>query len=269
VGRYNDAIRANEHAVHADETYIADRRAQTFYTIAYYPHNYHFLAFAAIMAGRASRALQAARAAASKIPVDIAATAPDLQLIVAYPHLTLATFGRVEDVLREPMPRPDLRVASGLAWYARGMAFAASRRAAEARAALDSVAAASREVTSYPGDPVLNVAERVLGAEIKLRSGDAAGAIAALSEAKDIEDGLTYMEPPYWHQPVRHHLGAALLAANRPAESEQLYREDLARFPENVWSLRGLQRSLVAQRKTKEADAVRARLIIAEKEVKD
>src|SRR5687767_14198000 len=136
VGRYEDAIRANEHAVHADETYIRDQRAESFYTIAYYPHNYHFLAFAAIMAGRAGRALDAARAAASKIPLDVAATAPDLQLLVAYPHLTLATFGRVEDVLREPMPRSDLRVATGLAWYARGMAFAASRRISDARTAL-------------------------------------------------------------------------------------------------------------------------------------
>jgi tetratricopeptide (TPR) repeat protein len=266
VGRYNDAIRANEHAVHADESYIADQRAESFYTIAYYPHNYHFLAFAAIMAGRASRAVEAARAASSKIPVDIAANAPDLQLVVAYPHLALATFGRVDDVLREPMPRSDLRLATGLAWYARGMAFAASRRMNDARAALDSVRATSAELTSYPGDPVLRIAERALDAEIAVRSGRAAHAIASLVEAKEIEDGLTYMEPPYWHQPVRHLLGAALLAANRPAEAEQLYREDLARFPENVWSLRGLQRSLVAQRKTKEAETVRTRLITAERE---
>jgi tetratricopeptide (TPR) repeat protein len=252
VGRYDDAIRANEHAVHADETYIADHRAESFYTIAYYPHNYHFLAFAAIMAGRASRALEAARAAAAKIPVDIAVTAPDLQLIVVYPHLTLATFGRVDEVLREPMPRSDLRLATALAWYARGMAFATSRRMSDARAALDTVRATSAELTSYPGDPVLRIAERVLAAEITLRSGNAADAIAPLVEAKEIEDGLTYMEPPYWHQPVRHLLGAALLAADRAAEAERLYREDLARFPENVWSLGGLQRSLVAQRKRRD-----------------
>jgi tetratricopeptide (TPR) repeat protein len=249
VGRYDDAIRANEHAVHADETYIADRREQTFYTIAYYPHNYHFLAFAAIMAGRPARALEAARAAASKIPLDVAVTAPDLQLIVAYPHLTLAMFGRVDEVLREPMPRSDLRVATGLAWYARGMSFAASRRMNDARAALDSVRATSVEIASYPGDPVLRIAERVLAGEISLRSGNTADAITLLTEAKEIEDGLTYMEPPYWHQPVRHLLGAALLAANRRAEAQQLYREDLARFPRNVWSEQGLRRSMAAQKK--------------------
>ena len=115
--------------------------------------------------------------------------------------------------------------------------------------ALDTVRATSTELTSYPGDPVLNIAERVLTAEIALRSGKAQDAIASLAEAKDIEDGLTYMEPPYWHQPVRQFLGSALLAAGRPAEAERLYREDLARFPDNVWSVRGLERSLVAQRK--------------------
>jgi tetratricopeptide (TPR) repeat protein len=249
VGRYEDAIRANEHAVHADETYIADQRAESFYTIAYYPHNYHFLAFAATMAGLSSRAVEAARAAAAKIPLDIAAAAPDLQLLVAYPHVTLATFGRFDEVLREPLPRTDLRVATGLAWFARGMAFASARRLSDAAAALDTVRAASRELTSNPGDPVMNIAERVLAAEISLRSGKPADAIAPLTEAKDIEDGLMYMEPPFWHQPVRHLLGAALLELGRAAEAERLYREDLARFPKNVWSTRGLERSLLAQGK--------------------
>ncbi len=249
VGRYADAIRANEHAVHADETYIRDQRAESFYTIAYYPHNYHFMAFAATMAGLESRAIEAARAAAAKIPLDIAATAPDLQLLVAYPQVTLATFARFDDVLREPLPRGDLRVATGLAWFARGVAFANKRRFAEAKAALDTVRALSAELTTNPGDPVMRIAERVLAAEIAIRSGKPADAIAPLTEAKDIEDGLMYMEPPFWHQPVRHVLGAALLELGRTAEAERLYREDLARFPKNAWSMRGLEQSVRAPRK--------------------
>ena len=244
VGRYADAIRANEHAVHADETYIADQRTQSYYTVAYYPHNYHFLAFAATMAGLGSRAIAAARAAASKVPLDIAAVAPDLQLLVAYPHVTLATFERFDDVLREPLPRGDLRVATGLAWFARGVAFAAKRRFADARVALDTVRAISAALTTNPGDPVMNIAERVLAAQIAMRSGRPADAIAPLTEAKEIEDGLMYMEPPFWHQPVRHVLGAALLELGRAAEAERVYREDLARFPKNIWAERGLERSV-------------------------
>jgi tetratricopeptide (TPR) repeat protein len=65
VGRYADAIEANVHAVHVDETYIADQRpAMGVYVAGYYPHNYHFLSFAATMAGRSAQAIQAARAVA-------------------------------------------------------------------------------------------------------------------------------------------------------------------------------------------------------------
>ena len=53
VGRYEDAIKSNEHAVHADETYFRDHNpAVGIYMLGYYPHNYDFLAFAASMIGR-------------------------------------------------------------------------------------------------------------------------------------------------------------------------------------------------------------------------
>ena len=52
VGRYNDAIMANEHAVHTDMTYMAaENPGPGVYTIGYVPHNYHFLAFAATHGG--------------------------------------------------------------------------------------------------------------------------------------------------------------------------------------------------------------------------
>jgi hypothetical protein len=55
---------------------------------------------------------------------------------------------------------------------------------------------------------------------------------------------------------VRHYLGATLLTASRPAEAEQVYREDLRRNPQNGWSLRGLTQSLRAQHKGGEADTI-------------
>ena len=61
VGRFADAIRVNEHAVHADETYIQDQQPRAgVYTAGYYPHNYDFLAFAASMIGRSQQAISAA-----------------------------------------------------------------------------------------------------------------------------------------------------------------------------------------------------------------
>jgi tetratricopeptide (TPR) repeat protein len=85
-------------------------------------------------------------------------------------------------------------------------------------------------------------------------------AIEAFREAAAIEDGLTYIEPPLWYYPVRHSLGKALLAAGRTKEAEQAYEQDLRRFPENGWSLFGLEQSLRAQQRGADADRVKERL---------
>jgi hypothetical protein len=82
-------------------------------------------------------------------------------------------------------------------------------------------------------------------------------AIAHFEKAVQAEDGLIYTEPPDWYVPARHHLGSALLAANRAADAERVYRLDLAIYPDNGWSLRGLEQSLHAQGKTKEAGTVK------------
>jgi tetratricopeptide (TPR) repeat protein len=262
VGRYNDAIEANRHAVHADEAYLADAHEggpPGFYEIAYYPHNFHFLGFAATMAGRSSTAITAARDAARRIPVDVAAQSPELQLLIAYPHLALAMFGRWSEVHREKMPPSRLRVATALTWFARGMADVASKRIASAQAALDTVRAVAAVESRYPVSPVLQIATRVLESELLTAAGDRRAAIEALTQAMHIEDELTYMEPPYWHQPVRQLLGAALLADDKAADAARRYREDLDRFPDNVWSLRGLSRALEAQGKRSEAKEMYAR----------
>ena len=114
VGRWNEAIESNRHAVHTDETYIADQRPEGIYPIGYYPHNYHFLAFAATMAGRGDEAVRAARSAAQKTPVDVVRQVPELQGLLPYAHLALVTFGRWDEVLREPLPPADVPIAGGL-----------------------------------------------------------------------------------------------------------------------------------------------------------
>src|SRR5215213_2324533 len=46
VGRWNDAVQANQHAIHSDEEFIEGQHPMGVYPLAYYPHNIHFLAFA-------------------------------------------------------------------------------------------------------------------------------------------------------------------------------------------------------------------------------
>ncbi|HJS42156.1 MAG TPA: tetratricopeptide repeat protein, partial [Gemmatimonadales bacterium] len=120
-----------------------------------------------------------------------------------------------------------------------------------------------RRSAGFTGDPatspIPHIAPRMLAGEIALRAGDAAGAVAQFEAAAAIEDALLYDEPPLWYYPVRHALGRALLAAGRAADAERAYREDLARFPENGWSLFGLKQTLEAQGRSAEAERVARR----------
>ena len=74
-----------------------------------------------------------------------------------------------------------------------------------------------------------------------------------------LQEGLRYYEPPEWYYPVRESLGRMLLAAEKPAEAERVFREDLKRTPANPWSLHGLAESLRAQKREKEAIEVEER----------
>jgi tetratricopeptide (TPR) repeat protein len=260
VGRWADAIAANEHAVHTDESYIADQRPNGIYPLAYYPHNYHFLSFAATMAGRTEPALRAARAMVAQVPVEVARQVPELQPLLPYAHLALVRFARWEEVLREPAPPADLRFATALTHYARGAALAATQDAAGARAALDSVSAIARATTEPLGRAVLDIATHALAGEIDLRAGNLPGAEGHFRQAMTIEDELLYMEPPHWYYPVRHSLAAVLLEQGRAADAEALYRQDLERFPENTWSLHGLKAALTAQGRSADAAAIDARV---------
>ena len=77
-----------------------------------------------------------------------------------------------------------------------------------------------------------------------------AGAEKKLRKAVEMEDALKYDEPPTWFIPPRQLLGAVLLKADKPAEAETAYREELKIYPDNGWSLLGLYRALKAQGKS-------------------
>ncbi|HEY9450252.1 MAG TPA: hypothetical protein VIQ74_15155 [Gemmatimonadaceae bacterium] len=270
VGRYLDAIKANEHAVHADQTYIRDQQpGVTVYTAGYYPHNYDFMAFAAAMAGRSKQAIQAADELASVVPQEMLG-APGmafLQQHVTRPLQLRVRFGHWDEILRSPAPREDLPHARAMWHYARGRALAAQGKLQEADAELAHVHSAAADprlagvkLEFNESPPVLSIAEHVLAGSIASKRGKHDEAIAHLEKGAAIEDGLTYGEPPEWTTPVRHDLGAALLAAGRPAEAEIVYRDDLERFPRNGWSLMGLSEALRAQGQTGEAERVAAEL---------
>ncbi len=105
----------------------------------------------------------------------------------------------------------------------------------------------------------MSIAQEVLAGEIAAAKKNYDDAIAHLERAVRLEDALVYTEPAEFHYPPRHALGAVLLEANRPAEAETVYWEDLRRNRENGWTLFGLLQALKAQGKNDEATLVEAR----------
>jgi hypothetical protein len=268
VGRWADAIKANEHAVHTDETYITDQHpAAGMYPMGYYPHNIHFLEFAATMAGNSAMALDSAHKLASKVDPGMVTQIGLLQTMMVTPLQAEIRFGRWQDVLAEQAPPAALHYPAGIWHYARGVAYAMQGNLNKADAELAELQnmMADPELTKLMVDsgntatPILQIASRVLAGEIAAKRGAAEAAVSYFKQAAEFEDRLAYVEPPSSPLPVRQQFGAFLLASGLTNEAEAVYRADLARFPENGWSLYGLAASLRAQGKTAEADAVLAR----------
>ncbi|HET6371790.1 MAG TPA: hypothetical protein VFG76_00640 [Candidatus Polarisedimenticolia bacterium] len=254
VGRYADAQAANLAAIEADEDYITQCRVQGLYPMAYYPHNVHFLWFAATAEGRSQVAIDAARKVASTVSDEMLDTVPLLAGFRVVPWFALTRFGKWDEMLAEPAPADRYLYLKGMWLYARG-------RAHVAKGQLDEAEKDLVNLRGIAADPALNytlfspntaaaiiaIAPEVLAGELAAGRKEFDAAVAHLERAIRLEDGLYYTEPAEWHYPPRQSLGAVLIAAGRPAEAETVYWEDLRRNRENGWSLFGLGQAIRAQ----------------------
>ena len=270
VGRYADAIRSNQLAIAADEDYITQCRAQGLYPTGYYPHNIHFLWFAASSDGQGRLAIESARSLAAKIDDETLKAAPLTAGFRLVPYYALTRFGRWDEMLKEPEP-PAFNAVLRAAWhYARGLSLvatgqpaAAERELAVLKTLMSDPAMAQPLFSPNLAGAALAPAPEVLAAEIAAAAGQYDVAIAHLDKAVRLEDSLVYTEPSEFHYPPRQALGAILLEAGRAAEAETVYWEDLRRNRENGWSLFGLLQALRAQKKDADAALIEARFKMA------
>ena len=225
VGRYADVVTANQQAVAADEDYIAQCRAQGMYPLGYYPHNIHFVWMGATMSGQSragdrvgaeGRVVDAARRRREQLPF--------VQGFLVVPYYALVRFGRWDEMLAEPKPAHEtlftrgdvaLRARAG-ASRRRGRSTNARQGAGGARRRSSRDPGAAEDAASFslnPPDAIVRVALEVLTRRSRGAAEGLRRAIAHFDRAVRLEDALTYTEPPDWHAPVRHWLGAALLEA--------------------------------------------------------
>ena len=131
--------------------------------------------------------------------------------------------------------------------YARGIAHVAQRDFGAAAAEINAIEALERgtdftllQNSGIPAQDVLKLARTSIQARMAQAQGDPAAAITRFDEAAALQDGLPYMEPPYWYYPVPQSLAAALMQAGRFLEAEEQFMRALRRAPNNGWSYFGL-----------------------------
>jgi len=253
TGNYRGAVDSNARAAEIDREYIRTSGATGVYPMMYYNHNLDFLASAAMMTGQRGDATRAAAMVVANAAPMIAQM-PELEPFAAKTVFVLLRFGRWDDLLALPVPDATHLLLTATHHYARAVGHAALGRREEAARERQAFAAARDRVPAETAwgynkaSSIFAVMTPSLEAWIARAGGDDAAAIRSWRQAVDAEDRLSYNEPPDWYYPTRESLGAALLRTRQYAEAERVFRDDLARNPNNPRSLFGVWQALSARK---------------------
>lgn len=266
VNEWHKSIEQNAIAMEADDRYrelSPDQNIQNMYMI----HNNHILAYSAMMVGRKEEALRASRLMWKIASEDrLREVAPVVDLWMCSLYDVQKRFGLWQELLDEQQRPPEFMPLTTAHWRAhRAVACAALK---DFDAALAEYGEFEKLYNSpppadqlFPGWTAETFQKRLdpirhfVPGEIALQREEYDLAIGHLERAVKAEDELGFGgEPPDYLQPIRHTLGAVYFKSGRVEDAERVYREDLAEFPGNGWSLYGLSRALQKQGKTTEAE---------------
>lgn len=268
-GRWQQAIATNTRAVAADKRHrkAAGNRPLGLFPM-YAAHNQHMLVYAALMTGQSKLAMRYVREMIKDLPLEfVRENATLVEAFAAVPMEVMMRFGKWDDILAEPESYSDcMPFARAFHHGARAIAFAAKGDTANARkeqaifGELAPHVPKETAVSNNTAESIITLANHMIEGELLIAEGKLDPGLDELHAALALEDALKYDEPPSWMIPLRHTIGANLLAAGRFAGAEQVYRDDLKRLPENGWSLLGLSQALAAQQKGgEELQSIRAR----------
>jgi tetratricopeptide (TPR) repeat protein len=268
-GHYHEGTLANKDAIIVDSVYVSACHAAGAYPLAYFPHNYHFLAATAAFEGDGFTAIDAAKKMVDALDTDLMKEPGwgTIQHYYSIPWYVQVKFARWDDILKEARPDEELKYPLAIWHYARGMAYSAKNNLDKAQ--LELVALKNLALDESIKDlsiwdinsclDLVKIAELVLEGDMLFRKGEYGQSTQLLAAAVEMEDALNYNEPPDWFFSVRHHLGNVLLSAKKYEAAETLYRKDLELFPETGFALNGLYESLLKQDKRDQAEEIQKR----------
>jgi tetratricopeptide (TPR) repeat protein len=250
IGRYDDAIAANQSAIKADEAYArAIGDDPQFY--GYFVHHNHFLASAATQTGDRAAALAAADALDAAILPEAAAKKPYLQGRLATALHARARFLTPTEILA--LPAPDKRLLGvQIAWHGvRAEAYAMAGDIDAARAELVALRAARDEMAKpigldrrrYNGGALATIADAVVRGRIAEAEGRAGEALRQYRAAEAIASNQPYAEPPLWPTPASVLSGQLRLKQGDRTGAAADFRRALAERPGNRLASDGLAAS--------------------------
>ena len=267
TGRWSDALEVNRRAIVVDDAYIASTGVKGLYPAMYAPHNVHFLSWAAMLGGDMDTSLSVGKELQRRGAPELFKDMPQMSMVLAWPAIMDVRFGRWDSALGLPEIDEQWTYGRAMRNFARGIAQVGKGDVAAAENELNALRIEAKktpaEMLSFglvnkAGD-IFRIAELVLSGRIAAAKGETDQAVAYLKEAISAEDALTYMEPSDWSLPTRHTLGAVLLGAKRYEQATGVFRENLAKTPENGWALYGLAESLRQSGDVKGAEEAMAR----------
>ena len=276
-GDYENVVARNRAAFLADQKYVEREGAENFYSI-YRCHNMHFVVYGAMFLGQPKPALEMAEALMTAVPEDFLRDMADwFEGFLPMKQHVLIRFGQWQDILDQALPEDAelYSVTTAMMRYARTVAFANTKRIAEAEAERELFLAArdavpeSRMLFNNTCHDILAIAEQMLMGELEYHKENYDQAFEHLRKSVALDDNLPYDEPWGWMQPTRHALGALLMEQGHYEEAEKNYRADLGldstlsracQHPGNVWSLHGLHECLTRRGETVEAAHIKLQL---------
>src|SRR3954453_3901858 len=136
VGQWQKAIDWNARAIDSAIAYHKVSGPPQGLLIFYEAHNYHMLAYAALMTGQRELAVRQINAMVASLPDEfVRAMAPMIEGFGAMPDEVMVRFGMWEQILAAPQPDKEyMPFTNAFHHLARGVALAATDRTAEARA---------------------------------------------------------------------------------------------------------------------------------------
>jgi tetratricopeptide (TPR) repeat protein len=251
TGDYHKGSLSNIKAIAVDSGYATACNAQGVYPLAYFPHNYHFLAATATLEGNSKWAIYASNKVSTHSNQQLMKEPGwgTIQHYFCIPYYVNVKFGKWEEILNKNNPDTTLHYPQAIRNYARGMAFVGLKDLKSAKSELMLLEnylkdESLKKITIWEinsVDVLVQIAYKVLMAEILASESDFSTSIKLLKEAVEMEDGLNYNEPPDWFFSIRHNLGSTQIAAGKYKDAVNTYEDDLKRLPQNGWAIHGLK----------------------------